>query len=522
MQYHWPDAYHHDDIHTLTYEKLNYELSKRFGDNWRTDDIILTGGFPCQPYSAAGKRLGKEDSRHLWPEMLRVIREVQPTWVVGENVFGLINWSGGLVFHEVQADLEAEGYEVQSYVLPAAGVGSVHRRDRVWFVAHTNNPGTGIGLRDERERKTEDNGWEEQSFSQHRSDGKYGDAADTTNKGREVWQQNGGWQNETENITRMDIWSERLCNNGIAPDPERLRLELSQDTRKMGDRQGEMGREGGEFTNAIEANGKVTNAADSDRNGFNECDCEDEEQSSQGRFNAFGDIEQSNGNGDAADTGNERLQGGEIFGGIGSIGQNGNKFTSGCIRPDWEEFPTQSPICGKYDGVSDWMVRHIKPEIYATITERYTDQELQEVWDILQSEEIREYLGGLYKIHEPTILLKVLQLCSPSNTDEKGTSAFSEETSEALLRKLREYGTFANTPQGRELEKQFKEQFADTMPYLSHEIALVAMEVERRTVSAWSKWRNESIKAYGNAVVPQIPYAIFKTIEEYENTQKNL
>jgi DNA (cytosine-5)-methyltransferase 1 len=85
----------------------------------------------------AGKRLGKEDDRHLWPEMLRVIREVRPRWVVGENVLGLVNWNGGLVFHEVQTDLEAEGYEVQPYVLPAAAVGAPHRRDRVWFVAHS-------------------------------------------------------------------------------------------------------------------------------------------------------------------------------------------------------------------------------------------------------------------------------------------------------------------------------------------------------------------------------------------------
>jgi DNA (cytosine-5)-methyltransferase 1 len=75
--------------------------------------------------------------------MLRCIQEVQPRWVVGENVLGLVNWSGGLVFHEVQADLEAEGYEVQPYVLPAVSVNAPHRRDRVWFVAYSN----GIGLR---------------------------------------------------------------------------------------------------------------------------------------------------------------------------------------------------------------------------------------------------------------------------------------------------------------------------------------------------------------------------------------
>jgi DNA (cytosine-5)-methyltransferase 1 len=137
LEYYWADAYHHRDIHTLTYETIDIELSRRFGSDWRNDDIILTGGFPCQPYSMAGKRLGKEDERHLFPEMLRVIREVQPKWIVGENVLGIVNWSGGLVFEEVQADLEAQGYEVQSYVLPAVSVNAPHRRDRVWFVAYS-------------------------------------------------------------------------------------------------------------------------------------------------------------------------------------------------------------------------------------------------------------------------------------------------------------------------------------------------------------------------------------------------
>jgi DNA (cytosine-5)-methyltransferase 1 len=139
LEYYWPNAYHHDDIHTLTFNKINDELTKRSGPQWRSDDIVLTGGFPCQPYSLAGKRKGKDDSRHLWPEMLRIIREVQPTWIVGENVYGLVNWNEGLVFEEVSIDLENEGYQVQPYILPAVSVGSVHRRDRVWFVAHSNN-----------------------------------------------------------------------------------------------------------------------------------------------------------------------------------------------------------------------------------------------------------------------------------------------------------------------------------------------------------------------------------------------
>ncbi len=137
-EYYWPDGYCHRDVKTLTYETIDQELSARYGLGWRDDDIILTGGFPCQPYSSAGKRQGKEDERHLWPEMLRVISEVKPTYIVGENVRGLTNWNGGVVFEEVCADLESQGYEVQPILLPACAVNAPHRRDRIWFVAYNN------------------------------------------------------------------------------------------------------------------------------------------------------------------------------------------------------------------------------------------------------------------------------------------------------------------------------------------------------------------------------------------------
>jgi DNA (cytosine-5)-methyltransferase 1 len=126
LKHYWPEAESYGDI-----KETDFTI-------WRNKIDILTGGFPCQPYSAAGKRLGKEDDRHLWPEMLRAIREIKPRWVVGENVRGLVNWSEGLVFEEVCAELEAEGYKVQPFLLPACGVGATHRRDRVWFIAYSN------------------------------------------------------------------------------------------------------------------------------------------------------------------------------------------------------------------------------------------------------------------------------------------------------------------------------------------------------------------------------------------------
>ncbi|MBX4216223.1 DNA cytosine methyltransferase, partial [Candidatus Parcubacteria bacterium] len=97
---------------------------------------LVTGGFPCQPFSSAGKRRGTEDDRHLWPEMLRVIRASAPRWVVGENVVGILTWNGGMVLDEVFAGVEAAGYEVWAFVIPAVALNAPHRRDRVWVVAH--------------------------------------------------------------------------------------------------------------------------------------------------------------------------------------------------------------------------------------------------------------------------------------------------------------------------------------------------------------------------------------------------
>jgi DNA (cytosine-5)-methyltransferase 1 len=121
---------------------------KSYNDITKTDFSIhagqidvLTGGFPCQPYSSAGKRLGKADERHLFPHMLRCVKEVKPKYVIGENVRGLVNWNGGLVFHEVQDDLEREGYEVQSFLIPAASVNAPHQRYRIWFVAYCKDFG---------------------------------------------------------------------------------------------------------------------------------------------------------------------------------------------------------------------------------------------------------------------------------------------------------------------------------------------------------------------------------------------
>ena len=100
---------------------------------------VVTGGFPCQPFSVAGKRKGTRDDRYLWKEMLRVIKTSKPRWVIGENVRNLTSIQEGMVFEQVCTDLENEGYEVQSFIIPASAVNAPHQRYRVWIVAHSDS-----------------------------------------------------------------------------------------------------------------------------------------------------------------------------------------------------------------------------------------------------------------------------------------------------------------------------------------------------------------------------------------------
>ena len=123
---HWPDVPKYTDVRTLTAEKLK--------NDGITDIELICGGYPCQPFSTAGKRAGAEDDRHLWPEFFRLIKEVRPAWVLCENVAGHI--SMGL--DSVLADLESEGYQQQVFLIPACAVGAGHRRDRVWILAHAD------------------------------------------------------------------------------------------------------------------------------------------------------------------------------------------------------------------------------------------------------------------------------------------------------------------------------------------------------------------------------------------------
>ena len=110
------------------------------GERYAAD--IITGGFPCQPFSVAGKRRGTDDDRYLWDETIRIIRECKARWFIGENVEGIINIQEGMVLRQVQDDLEKEGFQVQCLVIPASSIGAWHQRKRVWILAYSKHNGS--------------------------------------------------------------------------------------------------------------------------------------------------------------------------------------------------------------------------------------------------------------------------------------------------------------------------------------------------------------------------------------------
>ena len=187
LKHHFPNAEQFGDIKQFNATAYSGRLD------------ILSGGFPCQPFSVAGKRKGSEDERHLWPEMLRVIGECEPRWVVGENVRGLVSWSEGLVLETCYSDLEALGYSVQSFIVPACATGAPHRRDRVWIVAHSDNFGTRSRLG---EVQSKDGEIPERNNDAQPCNTNSRNAPDTVREGLQGRQDFDGWQKHNKGRTR--------------------------------------------------------------------------------------------------------------------------------------------------------------------------------------------------------------------------------------------------------------------------------------------------------------------------------
>lgn len=154
LKKHWPNGTFYGDIadlvadtnsqrHKSSVAEPEAERRSNLCSRARSDEnetlTILTGGFPCQPFSHAGRRKGTADDRYQWPNMFQVIQNVKPDWVIAENVRGLVTWNDGMVLEQVCADLESEGYEVQPFIIPACAVNAPHRRDRVWIIANCAN-----------------------------------------------------------------------------------------------------------------------------------------------------------------------------------------------------------------------------------------------------------------------------------------------------------------------------------------------------------------------------------------------
>jgi DNA (cytosine-5)-methyltransferase 1 len=388
LHHYWPNAIQYNDI-----TKTDFTIHRGCID-------ILTGGFPCQPYSTAGKRKGKEDERHLWPEMLRAIREIQPRWVVGENVLGLVNWNGGMVFDEVQADLEAAGYEVWPYVLPAVSVGAPHRRDRIWFVAFNTKS----------KRNTEVG-----RICERQNNESIGICSKITpHPNRNGLNQRNGNDEEQPGERGFNALGNADTGNeyGDAADTNRIRLEQRENTGEMGRGQAEMGGQGREFTNAFETDGKVADVTHSHRDGFNQRNGNDEEQPGERGFNALGNADTGNEYGDAADS--------------GLLGQTKRQ----------QQSMGSKQLCEERDAADSMLPR-----------------------------------GG--------------------KDNRRGKSKFFDEN-----------GKIGNW-----------ETFPTQSPVCSGDDG-IPTKLDGIT---FSKWRNESIKGYGNAIVPQVVYQIFKAIEEYES-----
>jgi DNA (cytosine-5)-methyltransferase 1 len=211
---HWPTLPIHSDITELN------------GYEYRGTVELVCGGFPCQPFSVAGKQLGAEDDRALWPEMLRVIREVAPRWVIGENVSGIIP----MELDKVLSDLEGEGYTCWTFVLPACAIDAHHRRDRVWVVAHSNS-NSKPDVPFDAERPGQLVADSERGFGGERIVGKYGDQSDERGKASQRRNHPKRPRLDGEIVPHTNSSQQQRGGVPIGIQPEHANPDISGDTR---------------------------------------------------------------------------------------------------------------------------------------------------------------------------------------------------------------------------------------------------------------------------------------------------
>jgi DNA (cytosine-5)-methyltransferase 1 len=303
--------------------------------------------------------------------MLRAIREIKPKYVVGENVRGIISWNGGLVFDEVQADLETEGYTVIPCVLPACGVNAPHRRERVWFIAYRTNAGT-EDLRRSRENEIHGLGITPNTDSQRHTS--FGTSTEVEELGRgndgksEVRSEQTQWDSGIPGLQRTSIdTNNQRGSTGLGcfseADGEISQRNENAEPRNAGElftsdtdlrrcnnenEQVNIGRGFDKTKLVLDGKNEPTTNTKCERLSFGNGEPgRAESQSEFERQSSFSSSER-----DAANLHDERLEGRENDRSSGESRKKRNEQSTRCFRPDWQNFPTQPPICGGDDGLS--------------------------------------------------------------------------------------------------------------------------------------------------------------------------
>jgi len=270
---HWKGIKVYDDVREITKEKFK-EDGIEFPD-------IITGGFPCQPFSVAGKQKGTSDDRHLWPEMFRIIKTFKPRFAIGENVRGIVNIQDGVVFETVCTDLESEGYEVQPFNIPAAGVGAPHRRERIWFIAiREESVVNSDNIRFKQHSTTkEETSWRGTSATfestSNVGNSKY-NGSPTSEIGRGHEEINGGTEKRQNESFEFERTSRSEDNGNLSTnvaDTENRRGQPSQPERWEGTKRGSIDRGGieREGQNFSRTEGNKNNVADTNDEGLRTC-----------------------------------------------------------------------------------------------------------------------------------------------------------------------------------------------------------------------------------------------------------
>ena len=475
LDYHFPDADSHIDICKTDFTKYANKID------------ILTGGFPCQPFSLAGKRKGTDDERYLWGEMLRAIQEIKPRFVIAENVFGITNIDGGLVFEQVCLDLEAEGYEVQPFIIPAAAKNAPHRRDRCWFIAtNSKSNGSPISKLGESESK-------QQVQTRSDIDGfeSLGNATDTTSIGlhRQKHKQKLG----STRRSKFQFGKSKIKRNA----PDTNGNDGRSTNRESGCQESKANGEGQQsIYSRIGSTSNEGDASDTNGDGFIKQWRYDSSRQINARSNTSGKWSANSKNFDNGDTSTNIIGQSIVDGGIG---EQANVETN--------QLTTAKRICG-VDQECDQCKGIIANDRCENVNYRAL---VQDGHERIQSSKHR----GMDK-NCGDISSDRTNECENdgANINRMGGDATDTNGIGQKLSKKRHgsqnSGSFKSSKQLPKLQPQRWDKFPTQSPICGGDDGLPT----KLDGITFPKWRAESIKGYGNAIVPQIAYQLFQIINE--------